>query len=90
MSEIEVSNFNAFGTHIDVFVLRPEEVIPLHRHAYRQVVFLAKGEIDADVGLGPRRYSAPTKFVFDIDTLHGFRAITETVLVSVGEGEVEC
>lgn len=86
----EVYNFDAFGRHVDVFLLEPEEVIPLHQHAYRQIVFLAKGEIDADVGLGPRRYAAPARFILDPQAIHGFRAITDAVLVNVIDGEVGC
>lgn len=78
----EVYNFDAFGAHIDVFLLKAGEEIPKHQHSYPQVMFLAKGTVTVRIGPVIRDHTAPTKFVLDSNAQHGVFAVTDAVVVN--------
>lgn len=83
MSDLpEVHNFDAYEVHVDVFLLKEGEQIKQHQHEYPHVMFIAKGEVDVDIGGEVKRHVAPIEIQLVAGVSHGATAITDAVVVN--------
>lgn len=78
----EVYNFNAFGTHTDVFLLKAGERIKQHRHDYPHSIFIGNGSVKVFIGTMETILNKGDQLMAPYGILHEIEAITDAVVIN--------